>query len=146
MVEAGHASALSASLPEQSILLVDDDIDLCSLMFDYFTRQAYALECAYNGRDGLARALAGKHTLVILDVMLPILDGFEVLRQLRKRSFVPVIILTARTLELDRIAGLDIGADDYLPKPFGPDELMARIRAVLRRFGQLQRQPPSLAK
>lgn len=122
-----------------SLLLVDDDVELCTLMAEYFARQAYHVECVHNGRDGLARALESQYDLVILDVMLPVLDGFEVLRQIRKRSTVPVIMLTARTRERDRIAGLDTGADDYLSKPFGPDELMARIRAVLRRTGP----PPS---
>jgi two-component system response regulator CpxR len=113
-----------------SLLLVDDDAELCKLMTEYFARQSCLVECVHNGRDGLARALEGAYDLVILDVMLPVLDGFEVLRQLRKRS--------SRTRERDRITGLDTGADDYLPKPFGPDELMARIRAVLRRYGQVQ--------
>lgn len=121
-----------------SFLLVDDDAELCKLMREYFARQSYRVECVHNGRDGLARALEGAYDLVILDVMLPVLDGFEVLHQLRKRSSVPVIMLTARTRERDRITGLDTGADDYLPKPFGPDELMARIRAVLRRYGHVQ--------
>ncbi len=124
-----------------SVLLVDDDVGLCKLMAEYFGRQSYWLEYVHNGREGLARALEGHHDLVILDVMLPVLDGFEVLRQLRKRSSVPVIMLTARAREQDRITGLDTGADDYLPKPFGPDELMARIRAVLRRFGHVQCSP-----
>ncbi len=126
-------SGTSAGHP---ILLVDDDPELCSLMTEYFSQNGHRLECAYDGRDGLAKALNGSHDLVILDVMLPIIDGFEVLRQLRRRSAVPVIMLTARTQQQDRITGLDAGADDYLPKPFGPDELLARIRAVLRRAGQ----------
>jgi two-component system response regulator CpxR len=117
-----------------SILLVDDDVELCKLVAEYFGRNGYAVEAAHNGRDGLARALENDVDLVILDGMLPILDGLDVLRQLRKSSSVPVIMLTARTRERDRIAGLDSGADDYLPKPFGPDELLARIRAVLRRY------------
>jgi two-component system, OmpR family, response regulator CpxR len=127
----------------RSILLVDDDPELCSLMTEYFSQNGHRLECAYDGRDGLARALSGAHDLVILDVMLPILDGFEVLRQLRRRSAVPVIMLTARTQQQDRVTGLDAGADDYLPKPFGPDELLARIRAVLRRSGQVELRPLS---
>jgi two-component system response regulator CpxR len=145
MIESRQLTELSSSAAERSILLVDDDVDLCNLMIEYFKRHGYDLECEHNGREGLARALAGKHLLVILDVMLPVLNGFEVLRQLRKRSSVAVIMLTARTLEQDRVTGLDSGADDYLPKPFGPDELMARIRAVLRRFGYLQRHPLAIA-
>ena len=118
----------------RAILLIDDDVELCGLMKEYFGRNGCAVECVHNGRDGLARALEEKHQIVILDGMLPVLDGFEVLRQLRKRSSVPVIMLTARTRERDRITGLDAGADDYLPKPFSPDELLARIRAVRRRY------------
>jgi two-component system, OmpR family, response regulator CpxR len=116
-----------------TILLIDDDIELCELMRKYFARREVDLEVAHDGRRGLARALAGGHDLLLLDVMMPGLDGFEVLRQVRRQSQVPVIMLTARTAESDRITGLDAGADDYLPKPFGPDELLARIRAVLRR-------------
>lgn len=123
-----------ATNPEGRLLLVDDDVELCALMKEYFTSKRYALDAVNNGRDGLARALEEKHDLVILDGMLPVLDGFEVLRQLRKRSSIPVIMLTARTQERDRIQGLETGADDYLPKPFGPDELLARIRAVMRRY------------
>jgi two-component system response regulator CpxR len=120
----------------RKLLLIDDDRDLCALMSDYFGQHGYTVATAADGRDGLARALQGGHDLVILDVMMPVIDGFEVLRQLRKRSAVPVIMLTARTAQPDRINGLNFGADDYLPKPFAPDELLARIRAVLRRTGK----------
>jgi two-component system response regulator CpxR len=121
---------------ERSILLIDDDDELCALMQEYFAGQGLRLEAVRDGPRGLARVFAGGLDLVLLDVMLPVMDGFEILRQIRRRSAVPVIMLTARTAERDRIAGLDEGADDYLPKPFGPDELLARIRAVLRRAGQ----------
>jgi DNA-binding response OmpR family regulator len=116
-----------------SLLLVDDDAELCGMMREFFAQTGHRLECAYNGREGLTCALNGSHDLVILDVMLPVLDGFGVLTQLRRRKAVPVIMLTARVQQQDRIQGLDAGADDYLPKPFDPDELLARIRAVLRR-------------
>jgi two-component system, OmpR family, response regulator CpxR len=116
-----------------SILVVEDDAELAALMTEYFAQFGFVVETAGDGRAGLARALEGSHDIVILDAMLPALDGFEVLRQLRKRSIVPVIMLTARVAQPDRIAGLNAGADDYLPKPFGPEELLARIRAVLRR-------------
>jgi len=116
-----------------AILLIDDDLELGDLMHEYFTREGFQFESVANGRDGLARALTGDHDLVILDGMLPVLDGMEVLSQLRRRSHIPVIMLTARTAAHDRIAGLDTGADDYLPKPFNPGELLARVRAVLRR-------------
>jgi two-component system response regulator CpxR len=117
------------------VLLVDDDTDLCALMADFFSQHEFAIEAAHDGPRGLARALEGQYDLVILDVMLPVLDGFELLKQIRRRSSVPVILLTARTAQTDRIAGLNAGADDYLPKPFGPEELLARMRAVLRRAG-----------
>lgn len=117
-----------------TILLVDDDAELCVLMKEFFGKKGYLVAYANNGRNGLARALKETYELVILDGMLPLLDGFEVLRQLRRHSSVPVIMLTARTHERDRVAGLDSGADDYLPKPFGPEELLARVRAVLRRY------------
>jgi two-component system, OmpR family, response regulator CpxR len=112
---------------------VEDDANLCGLMRDFFAPYGYHIEVVHDGRRGLARALETAFDLVILDVMLPVIDGFEVLRQLRKRSGVPVIMLTARTERGDRIAGLNAGADDYLPKPFGPEELLARMRAVWRR-------------
>ena len=117
----------------KSILLVDDDINLCALMHEYFAPYDCELEAVHDGRRALARALEREFDLIILDVMLPVIDGFEVLRQLRKRSTVPVIMLTARTESEDRIAGLNAGADDYLPKPFSPGELLARMRAVWRR-------------
>ena len=104
-------------------------------MRDFFARHGFAIEAVHDGTRGLNRALEGSYELIILDVMLPVLDGFELLKQIRRRSSVPVIMLTARTAQTDRIAGLDAGADDYLPKPFGPEELLARMRAVLRRVG-----------
>jgi DNA-binding response OmpR family regulator len=116
-----------------SLLLVDDDIELCGMMKEYFAQAGHRLDCAYNGREGLACALSRVHDLVILDVMLPVFDGFTMLHQLRRRKDTPVIMLTARIQRHDRILGLNAGADDYLPKPFDPDELLARIRAVLRR-------------
>jgi len=122
-----------------SLLLVDDDVELCGMMGEFFAQEGHQLECIYNGREGLAAALNGSYDLVILDGMLPILDGFEVLQRLLRRKELPVIMLTARVQQQDRIRGLDAGADDYLPKPFDPDELLARVRAVLRRSESLAR-------
>ena len=116
-----------------SILLIDDDRELCEMMKEFFTGAGHHLDCEYDGRRGLTCAASGTYDLVILDVMLPVIDGFSVLQQLRRRKDVPVILLTARAQHRDRILGLNSGADDYLPKPFDPDELHARIRAVLRR-------------
>lgn len=119
-----------------SILLVEDDAELSTLMEEFFAGRHLTLSTAHDGGEGLSRAVNGNYDLVILDVMLPVMDGFEVLRQIRRRSAVPVIMLTARTEHDDRINGLNLGADDYLNKPFSPDELLARIQAVLRRVGR----------
>lgn len=116
-----------------SLLLVDDDAELCGMMREFFAQSGCRLDTVYNGREGLATALRGAYDLVILDVMLPGIDGFAVLEQLRRKKELPVIMLTARVQQHDRILGLNSGADDYLPKPFDPDELLARIRAILRR-------------
>jgi len=116
-----------------SLLLVDDDEELCGMMKEYFAETGNRLDCAFDGREGLARAQSGAYDLMILDGMLPIMDGITVLDQLRRRSNLPVIMLTARVQQQNRIQGLNAGADDYLPKPFDPDELLARIGAVLRR-------------
>jgi two-component system response regulator CpxR len=115
------------------ILVIDDDVELASLLNEFLQREGYQADFAHDGRRGLDLALQGKHELVVLDVMLPGMDGFEVLRRLRQSSRVPVVMLTARGEDVDRIVGLELGADDYLPKPFNPRELVARIRAVLRR-------------
>jgi two-component system response regulator CpxR len=115
------------------ILVIDDDIDLCELLTDYLTTEGFTVEVVHEGEAGAAQALAGDYELVVLDVMLPGINGFEVLRRLRTGSTTPVLMLTARGDDVDRIVGLEMGADDYLPKPFNPRELVARIRAVQRR-------------
>jgi len=116
-----------------SILVIDDDVELCSLVSEYLQPEGFQVEAVYDGNRGLDRALGGDHVLVVLDVMLPGLNGFEVLRRIRGTSRIPVLLLTARGEDVDRIVGLEIGVDDYLPKPFNPRELVARIRAILRR-------------
>ena len=103
-------------------------------MTEFLKREGFTVECELEGQKGLERAASGAVDLVVLDVMLPGMDGFEILRRLRQRSKVPVIMLTARGEDVDRIIGLELGADDYLPKPFNPRELAARIRAILRRY------------
>jgi len=115
------------------ILIIDDDTELCGLVGEYLEPEGFQIEAVYNGELGLEKALTGEHRLVVLDVMLPGINGFEVLRRIRQTSKIPVLLLTARGEDVDRIVGLEIGADDYLPKPFNPRELVARIRAVLRR-------------
>jgi len=115
------------------ILVIDDDVELCSLVSEYLRPEGFQVECVHDGRSGLSRAMSGEHLMAVLDVMLPGMNGFDVLRKIRDTSRLPVVLLTARGEDVDRIVGLEIGADDYLPKPFNPRELVARIRAVLRR-------------
>jgi DNA-binding response OmpR family regulator len=115
------------------ILMIDDDRKLCRLVADYLEPMGYEVEAAYNGPDGLRLFRAGEYHAVILDVMLPQMDGFAVLKELRRASDIPVLMLTARGEETDRIVGLEMGADDYLPKTFSSRELLARLRAVTRR-------------
>lgn len=122
------------------ILLVDDDVELATLLGEYTAREGFELEAVHDGRVGLERALSGEHALVILDVMLPSMNGLDVLRALRASSQVPVLMLTARGDDVDRIVGLEMGADDYLPKPFNPRELVARVRAIHRR-AEVQARP-----
>jgi DNA-binding response OmpR family regulator len=115
------------------VLVVDDDAELCQLLSQYLAHEGYDVEAVHDGITGVERALSGDHAIVVLDVMLPGIKGFEVLRRVRAHSRAPVLMLTARGDEQDRILGLEMGADDYLAKPFNPRELCARIEAVLRR-------------
>ena len=115
------------------VLVIDDDVELCDLVAEYLEPEGFEVEAVHHGERGVEVALTGGHALVVLDVMLPGISGFDVLRRIRARSRIPVLMLTARGDDVDRIVGLEIGADDYLPKPFNPRELLARIRAVLRR-------------
>lgn len=115
------------------ILLIDDDTELCALVEEFLSNQGFAVESVHNGRIGAARALSAENDLVVLDVMLPEMDGFEVLKRVRTDSDVPILMLTARGEDEDRIVGLELGADDYLSKPFNPRELAARISAILKR-------------
>jgi two-component system response regulator CpxR len=117
----------------QRVLVIDDDVGLCELVAEYLGPEGYEVEAVHDGEAGVERAVSGEHELAVLDVMLPGINGFEVLRRIRARSRLPVVMLTARGLDVDRIVGLELGADDYLPKPFNPRELVARINAVLRR-------------
>jgi two-component system response regulator CpxR len=114
-------------------LIVDDDTELCELVQEYLGQEGFETAVVHEGSAASEAATAGDVDIVVLDVMLPGLSGFEVLRKIRERSEVPVIMLTARGEDVDRIVGLELGADDYLPKPFNPRELAARMRAVLRR-------------
>jgi two-component system, OmpR family, response regulator CpxR len=115
------------------ILLIDYEEELCDLVKEYLTVEGFDVEAVHDGASGLERALSNDFGLIILDVMLPKKNGFDVLRDLREKSKIPVLMLTARGDDMERIVGLEIGADDYLPKPFNPRELVARLRAILRR-------------
>ena len=126
-------STSQAATAKPVLVIVDDDQELCSLLVEYLTPEGYAVELLGNGAAALERVAQSAPDLVVLDVMLPEVSGFEVLRRIRATSRVPVIMLTARGEEVDRVVGLEMGADDYLAKPFSPRELVARIKAVLRR-------------
>ncbi|HEX8873181.1 MAG TPA: response regulator transcription factor [Nitrosospira sp.] len=115
------------------ILLADDDVELCNMLVDYLGKEGFDVDIAHDGDAALSKALRGQYDLLILDVMMPNLNGFGVLRELRARSLLPVLILTARGDDVDSIIGLELGADDYLAKPSSPRVLVARIRAILRR-------------
>src|SRR6516162_72600 len=115
------------------LLIIDDDAELCELLAEYLQPEGFQVDAVHTGTEAVEKALTGNYALLVLDVMLPGLRGFDVLQKIRATSRVPVIMLTARGEDVDRILGLEIGADDYLPKPFNPRELAARIQAVLRR-------------
>ena len=116
------------------ILVIDDDQELCAMLIEFLQPEGFIIETIYESHMGLARAQTGEHELIILDVMLPGMTGLELLRSLRNSSQIPVLMLTARGEDIDRILGLEMGADDYLPKPFNPRELLARIHAIQRRI------------
>lgn len=118
------------------LLLVEDDQDLCQLLGQLLTMEGYDVTTCQDGASGLATAQQGQHQLMLLDVMLPNINGFDVLKQLRQTSQMPVLMLTAKGDEIDRVIGLEFGADDYLSKPFNDRELLARIKAILRRTQQ----------
>lgn len=117
------------------ILLVDDDVELVELLRDYLEREGFVVDAAHNGDAGVSAALSLRHDIVVLDMMMPGMSGIDALAQIRSRSSIPVIMLTARGDDADRIHGLERGADDYVPKPCSPRELAARIRAILKRTG-----------
>jgi len=125
------------------LLLVDDDIELCSLLGEFLSTEGFETTLVHDGQAALDSTQNGSFDLIVLDVMLPIYTGFEVLRKLRDYCQTPVLMLTAKGEDVDRIVGLEMGADDYLPKPCNPRELVARIRAILRRVDQTQVEAPS---
>jgi two-component system response regulator CpxR len=116
------------------LLMIDDDMGLCELLSEYLKAQGFEIQSVHDGEQGLKLAQANDYALILLDVMLPTLDGFEVLKQLRQTKLTPVIMLTAKGEDFDRIFGLELGADDYIPKPFNHRELLARVKAITRRI------------
>ncbi|AGF77351.1 CheY-like receiver and winged-helix DNA-binding domain-containing response regulator [Desulfocapsa sulfexigens DSM 10523] len=124
----------------KTILVIDDDKELCELLVEFLQPEGFRVETVNEPHGGLRQALSGEYCLVVLDVMLPGMTGFELLRNLRISSQVPVLMLTARGEDIDRIIGLEMGADDYLPKPFNPRELVARIQAIWRRVQPEEKQ------
>lgn len=128
------------------ILLIDDDVELCSMLIEYLGKNGFRVKTAHRGDTGLKAALQSPWSLILLDVMLPGMDGFEVLKRIRAESTVNVLLLTARGEDVDRIVGLEIGADDYVPKPFNPRELLARMRAILRRAAVPVNQPSDVLR
>jgi two-component system response regulator CpxR len=123
---------------QESILIIDDDEELCSLLVEYLKPEGFTVDTTYSAETGIVMAVEGSYSLVILDLMLPgQLNGFDVLQKIRSSKSMPVLMLSARGEDVDRIIGLDMGADDYLAKPFNPRELLSRIKAILRRFKPL---------
>jgi len=117
----------------ERVLVVDDDVELCALVTEYLEPEGFSVDTAHDGLEAVERALANDYAIIVLDVMLPGINGFEALRRIRAKSGTPVLMLTARGADVDRIVGLELGADDYLAKSFNPRELVARIHAILRR-------------
>ena len=122
---------------KQKILIIDDDIELCALVERYLETEGYVVTTKHNGADGLTEGLTTSYQLVVLDVMLPQKNGFDVLSDLRKTSSVPVLMLTAKDSEIDKVLGLRLGADDYLTKPFSMNEFVARVQSIIRRYTTL---------
>jgi two-component system response regulator CpxR len=125
---------INSETSAKRILVIDDDVELCQLVNRFLTQEGFEMEAVNSGAAGAERALSKSYALVVLDVMMPEVNGFDVLRQIRAQSHIPVLMLTAKGDALDRVLDLEMGADDYLAKPFNPQELVARIRAILRRI------------
>lgn len=121
----------------RNILIIEDDMNIAELERDYLHLNGYQVDICSDGNAGLMKALSGIHDIIIVDLMLPKKDGFEIIREVRKKSEIPIIVVSARSDDIDKIRGLDFGADDYLTKPFSPAELMARIKSHIRRYERL---------
>jgi DNA-binding response OmpR family regulator len=127
------------------VLLVDDDLELTAMLAQYLGSEGFHVHAVHDGEQGAAEAVSGEYAIVVLDIMMPRMSGIEALRRIRTQSQVPILMLTARGDNIDRIVGLDLGADDYVPKPCSPGELVARIRAILRRTEARREQAPATA-
>lgn len=128
---------------QETVLVIDDDVEMCEMLTSYLSRHGWIVQTAHSGEAGIDSAAQNACDLIIVDVMLPGIDGFDVLRRLNRINEVPVLLLTARGEDIDRIIGLEMGADDYLAKPFNPRELLARMKAILRRSGPREAVPMS---
>ncbi len=117
------------------VLLIDDDVELVNLLIDYLIKEGFSVDCALDGEAGITSIVNGAHDIAVLDIMMPKMNGIDVLKKIRSQSSLPIIMLTARGDDADRITGLELGADDYVSKPCTPRELTARIRAILKRIG-----------
>ena len=122
----------------KNVLIIEDDLNIAELERDYLKLNGYKAEIAVDGATGLQKALAGLHDILIVDLMLPGKDGFEIIREVRKKLEIPIIVVSAKTEDIDKIRGLDFGADDYLTKPFSPAELVARVKSHLSRYERLK--------
>jgi DNA-binding response OmpR family regulator len=122
----------------KKVLIIEDDLDIAELEKDYLQLNGYQPEIILNGTDGLRLALSGRFDIVVVDLMLPGKDGYEIIREIRKKFEIPVIVVSAKSEDIDKIRGLDLGADDYLTKPFSPAEFMARIKSHLQRYNRLK--------
>jgi two-component system, OmpR family, response regulator CpxR len=129
-----------------SVLLIDDDVELCELVQEFLEMEGLQVESVYDGSTGLNKVFSGDYSLIVLDIMLPGISGLDVLRRIRAQSSIPVLLLSARGSEVDRIVGLELGSDDYVSKPCNPRELLARIRAILRRTGPDATRPAGKVK
>ncbi len=130
-------------MKQGSILVIDDDPELCEILTELLNEKGYTVEVEHDGLEGYVKAAEGKYDMVLLDVRLPTIDGFEVLRRLRKKSSIPILMLTDEAEEVDRVKGLELGSDDYLAKPFSTRELTARIQAILKRSLETKISTPS---
>lgn len=124
-------------MPDRRVLIIEDDVNIASLERDYLEANGYGIEIQYNGAEGLKEALNNDYSCIIVDIMLPGMDGFEICRRIRKEKDVPLIIATAKKEDVDKIRGLGLGADDYIVKPFSPSELVARVNAHINRYERL---------